>query len=100
MDKEDIIEELAKNKVIETIASNIGGRDEDLEDLCQDLYISLLSKPPDLIKTLYETDQLRFYITKMVINNIRSTNSPFYTTYKKDKTRRLPITDIPDDTED
>lgn len=100
MEKADIIAEIASQKVLDTIVYNIGGNaDEDLQDLIQDLYIDLMGKPDELIESLYESNQLKFYLTKMVLNNIRSKNSPYYTNYKKDKTKRLPITDndIPDD---
>lgn len=100
MEKADIIAELAEQRVLDTIVYNIGGNaDEDLQDLIQDLYIDLMGKPDELIESLYESNQLKFFITKMALNNIRSKNSPYYTNYKKDKTRRLPITDndIPDD---
>lgn len=100
MGKADIIAEIASQKVLETIVYNIGGNaDEDLQDLIQDLYIDLMGKPDELIETLHENNQLKFYLSKMAVNNIRSKNSPFYTNYKKDKARRLPITDndVPDD---
>jgi len=99
MGKADIIEEIANQKVLDTIVHNIGGNaDDDLQDLIQDLYIDLMGKPDELIESLYESNQLKFFITKMALNNIRSKNSPYYTNYKKDRTRRLPITDnIPDD---
>lgn len=100
MEKADIIAELAEQRVLDTIVYNIGGNaDEDLQDLIQDLYIDLMGKPDELIESLYESNQLKFFITKMALNNIRSKNSPYYANYKKDKTRRLPITDndIPDD---
>lgn len=99
MGKADIIAEIANQKVLDTIVHNIGGNaDDDLQDLIQDLYIDLMGKPDELIESLYESNQLKFYLSKMALNNIRSKNSPYYTTYKKDKTRRLPIIDnIPDD---
>lgn len=91
--KQEILTELAEQKLIETIARNIGGYDEDIPDLCQDLYISLMQKDEALIQSLYTEGQMNFYVTRMVINNIRSTNSPFYTTYKKNKLIKEDIED-------
>lgn len=100
MDKETIIAEIARQKLVEEIVHNIGGNtDDDLQDLIQDLYIDLMNKPDTLIQSLYNNKQFNFYITKMVLNNVRSKNSPWYATYKKDRTRKVPITDndIPDE---
>ena len=95
MEKKDrILVEISGEKLVEKIVHNIGGNaDDDLQDLIQDLYIDLMNKPADLIVSLYNNNQLNFFITKMVLNNIRSKNSPWYSTYKKDKTKRVPITD-------
>lgn len=95
MDKYDIIDEISKNKLVEEIVYNIGSKDdEDLKDLIQDIYINLLEKEDSLVETLYSTNQLKFYIVKMVVNNIHSKNSPFYTKYKKDKINKVNIEEL------
>lgn len=82
MTKADIIAELAKNKVVETIISNIGkGTFKDTEDLTNDIYLELLEKPEDTIKGMYEKNQLNFFITRMVKNNLYSVNSRYYYNY-------------------
>lgn len=97
MDKYSIIDEISKNKLVEEIVYNIGDRgDEDLKDLVQDIYINLLEKEDSLIETLYSTNQLKFYIVKMVVNNIHSKNSPYYTKYKKDKNNKVKIEELYD----
>lgn len=97
MDKYKIIDEISKDKVVEEIVYNIGDRgDEDLKDLIQDIYINLLEKEDSLIETLYNTNQLKFYIVKMVVNNIHSKNSPYYTKYKKDKINKVKIEELYD----
>ena len=97
MDKYKIIDEISKDKVVEEIAYNIGDRgDEDLKDLIQDIYINLLEKEDNLIETLYNTNQLKFYIIRMVVNNIHSKNSPYYTKYKKDKINKVKIEELYD----
>lgn len=97
MDKYNIIDEISKNKIVEEIVYNIGDRgDEDLKDLIQDIYINLLEKEDSLIENLYSTNQLKFYIVKMVINNIHSKNSPYYTKYKKDKINKVKIEELYD----
>lgn len=97
MNKYNIIDEISKNKIVEEIVYNIGSKDdEDLKDLIQDIYINLLEKEDNLIETLYGTNQLKFYIVKMVVNNIHSKNSPYYTKYKKDKTNKVKIEELYD----
>ena len=97
MDKYDIIDEISKDKLVEEIVYNIGDRgDEDLKDLIQDIYINLLEKEDSLIETLYSTNQLKFYIIRMVVNNIHSKNSPYYTKYKKDKINKVKIEELYD----
>lgn len=95
MDKYKIIDEISKDKLVEEIVYNIGDRgDEDLKDLIQDIYINLLEKEDSLIENLYSTNQLKFYIVRMVVNNIHSKNSPYYTKYKKDKINKVNIEEL------
>ena len=97
MDKYKIIDEISKNKIVEEIVYNIGTRgDEDLKDLIQDIYINLLEKEDSLIETLYDTNQLKYFIIRMVVNNIHSKNSPYYTKYKKDKINKVNIEELYD----
>lgn len=97
MSKYNIIDEISKNKIVEEIVYNIGSKDdEDLKDLIQDIYINLLEKEDSLIENLYSTNQLKFFIVKMVVNNIHSKNSPYYTKYKKDKINKIKIEELYD----
>lgn len=97
MDKYKIIDEISKNKLVEEVVYNIGDRgDEDLKDLIQDIYINLLEKEDNLIENLYSTNQLKYFIIRMVVNNIHSKNSPYYTKYKKDKINKVNIEELYD----
>ena len=97
MNKQEIIQEISKDKVVEEIVYNIGSKgDEDLKDLIQDIYINLLEKEDSLIETLYNTNQLKYFIIRMVVNNIHSKNSPYYTKYKKDKINKVKIEELYD----
>ena len=84
MTKNDVIATIAKERMVEQIVSNIAkSADSLLQDLQQDIYIDLLAKEDDKIVNLYESGQLKFFITRMVINNIHSKNSPFWCKYKR-----------------
>ena len=97
MNKQEIIQEISKDKIVEEIVYNIGSKgDEDLKDLIQDIYINLLEKEDSLIETLYNTNQLKYFIIRMVVNNIHSKNSPYYTKYKKDKINKVKIEELYD----
>lgn len=79
MTKNEVVEKLAKERTVETIVSNIAKSADDLlNDLVQEIYLDLLEKDEDKIVKLYESNQIRFFITRMIINNLHSTNSPFW----------------------
>lgn len=90
---QQIIEQLAKDKTIETIVDNISkGSFPYTEDLVQDLYIELLSKPEDKIIQMYEKKQLNYFITTMVRNNLYSKNSRYYYNYMRWEQNRSEFT--------
>lgn len=84
---EAIIKELAEEKVVEDIIRNmkisVNEDKENLEDLAQDIYMDLMEKDAEKIEGLYERNELRYYISRIVVNNIHSKNSPYYVKYKK-----------------
>lgn len=84
----EIISKLAKEKTVEKIVYKVNRHEDkdDLKDLIQDIYIQLLTKNTAKIIEMYKNKQLNFFITRIVMNNICSNTSPYYTKYKK---RRL-----------
>ena len=78
-----IVDDLAKRKVIEHIVKKYNNDSPYIEDLCQDLYLDLLSKDESLIVGLYERNEVEYFIRKMISNNIRSNTSSFYKNYQK-----------------
>lgn len=85
MTNNEIIEYIARSKLLNNIITQIGkGEDPDnLKDLEQDLYIELLQKDNKLLSELYDKKQLNYYLCRAVINNIKSKNSRYYYIYKK-----------------
>lgn len=82
--KYEIIEELALNKTIEEIIHNIAQtKDDTLNDLAQMLYEDLLMKDDAKIIQLYETEQLQYFLTRMVLNSINSKTSRYYYAFRK-----------------
>lgn len=92
MNKKQIIDEISNNKLVERLIKKVCKTDDDdLEDLTQDIYLSLLEKSEDLISYLYSEDELEFFIIKMIKNNYFSKNSPFYKNYKKYQNLKEPL---------
>ena len=68
---------------IEEIVKNIAQVDPDKYDLIQDVALIILEKSPDFISELYDKKQLKYYIARVIMNNLFSTSSPYYCKYKK-----------------
>ena len=97
MTKNEVVEKLAKERLVEQIVSNIAKTNSDvLKDLSQEIYLDLLSKDEEKIVNLYETNQIRFFVVRMVTNNLFSKNSPFYQTFKKNTNATVNIDDLKD----
>lgn len=91
MTKNEIIDTLAKYDTVERIIANIGSQSPYAEDLAQDIYEALLKKDEEYIKSLWEKNQMTFYIIRMVKNNINSTTSPFYRKYELFRKKSDPL---------
>ena len=87
MNKWEIVDELSKNNTVEKIVfkllSSSKNRFDAPDDLIQDIYLLLLEKDDNLIISLYEKNQLGFYLLKIARNQLLSQNSPYYTQYIK-----------------
>lgn len=83
--KKDIIGKLANKKVVEQIIANITNDNDDdtLKDLAQMIYVWLMEDDEDKIESMYQNNQLNYYITRIVINNLHSKNSRYYYLFKK-----------------
>lgn len=94
MNKNNIIEELSQNKKVEELISNItkAPPTDVEEDLAQDIYLALLEKDDRLIEQLYKDNQLIYFITRMLINNLRSKTSPYYYKYKRWENNKTNLT--------
>lgn len=83
LSKKDIVNELSRKQVVEKLVSSYRLTTPYIEDLCQDIYVELLSKDDELIEGLYYRDEIYYYIRRMLSNNINSTTSPFFKNYEK-----------------
>ena len=94
-DKETIIETLAKERRVEALVENIAHHSltADLKDLCQMVYLILLEYDESKLQDLWENDQINFFIARIILNQYRSSNSPFHAIFRKYQERSLSIGD-------
>lgn len=85
MKRAEIIEEIAKGKMVEAMVRNIAHKElnADLSDLCQMVYLILLEYDEEKIVDLWENNQMQFFIARIIINQYKSYKSPFHTTFRK-----------------
>lgn len=100
--KRDIIEELAKGRRVELLVENIAhsALTADLKDLCQMVYLILLEYDDAKIQDLYENDQINFFLVRIILNQYRSSNSPFHTEIRKFQEKCVELGAVADMMED
>lgn len=91
VDKMTIIETLAKERRVEALVENIANHSltADLKDLCQMVYLVLLEYDETKLLDLWENDQINFFLARIIINQYRSSNSPFHTIFRKFQERSV-----------
>lgn len=85
MSSRDIVEDLAKKGILEQMIRKATGgvwRPEH-KDLTQDLLLELLDMPEEKLLGLYNRNQLPYFLTRIVKNNIHSKTSRFFYRYRK-----------------
>ena len=94
-DKETIVETLAKDRRVEALVENIAHHSltADLKDLCQMVYLILLEYDESKLQDLWENDQMNFFLARIILNQYRSSNSPFHAIFRKYQERSLSIGD-------
>lgn len=82
MDVLNIVDKLARNRVIEDMIKNMNINDYP-DDLAQEIYLILLEYDKEKIEDIYNKNQINFFISRIITNQAFSKNSPFYLNYKK-----------------
>jgi hypothetical protein len=85
MGKSEIVNEIAKGKMVEQMVQNIAHQSlsADLKDLCQMVYLILLEYDEQKLQDLWSNNQMNFFLARIIINQFRSSNSPFHMIYRK-----------------
>lgn len=86
-----IIETLAREKRVEALVENIAHHalTADLKDLCQMVYLILLEYDETKLLDLWENNQINFFLARIILNQYRSSNSPFHTIFRKFQERSV-----------
>lgn len=84
MTKEGVVEYIARSKLIqECILIVTGGVwRAEYDDLTQDLLVEFLDQGKKIVD-LYQRGQLRYYVVRVVRNNLQSCTSRFYYKYRR-----------------
>lgn len=99
MERKKIVEKWADENVVENIIKNnfkSFANHPYINDLTQDIYITLLATDESILQSLNESGEYVNYVKRVIKNNIYSTTSPFY--YRYEKFRK--ITDNIDETDE
>lgn len=94
--KTDIVVELSTHKVVEKMVQNIAHQSlsPELKDLCQMVYLILLEYDESKLQDLWENHQMNFFLARIIINQFRSSNSPFHMTFRRFQERSVDITGL------
>lgn len=98
MTKYEIVEQLARERKVEEMVSNIAHSrlTDDLRDLCQMVYVYLLEYDDDKIADLWDHNQMGFFIARIVINQFRSKHSPWHDLIRKPRNLATDIETLTD----
>ena len=83
MTKEEVVERVAREGWVEECIKTVSGGvwRSEYSDLTQDVLVELLDQ--EKIVGLYQRGQLKFYIMRIVRNNIQSNTSRFFYRYRR-----------------
>ena len=84
MTTREVVEYIARSKLIQECIKVVTGGvwRSEYDDLVQDLLVEFLGQGKKIVD-LYKKDQLKFYIMRIVRNNIQSNTSRFYYRYRR-----------------
>lgn len=85
VDKMTIIATLANERRVEALVENIAHHSltANLKDLCQMVYLVLLEYDEDKLQDLWENKQINFFLARVIVNQYRSSNSPFHYIFRR-----------------
>ena len=86
------LEQIGEKKLVETIARNMRVESDYFDDLCQEVYVILLTGyTEEKLQEAIDKKQINFIITSIMKNQWFSKTSPFYRQYKKPNLKKVPM---------
>ena len=90
MDKQQLYDEIIKSKIVEKMVHKVERNASYVDDVINDIYIILLEMEPDTLIELYNKNEINYYISRIVTNQV-SKNGQLNKKYKKWENKRLSI---------
>lgn len=90
----EIVAVLGREKRVEAMVQNIAHArtlTADLRDLCQMVYLLLMTYDPDKIVDLWENEQINFFLARVIRTNLTSTRSPYAAQITRFRKRSNPL---------
>ena len=85
---------LAKERRVETMVQNIAHArtlTADLCDLCQMVYLLIMTYDPEKITDLWENEQINFFLARVIRTNLTSPRSPYNAQITRFRQRSNPL---------
>ena len=92
--KAQIVNEIANKRMVESMVQNIAHQSltPDLQDLAQMIYLILLEYDEKKIVDLWQQHQITYFLARIIINQFRSSNSPYHMIYRRYQEKSCDIT--------
>lgn len=92
----EVIRQAAEARLVEDIIRNVTHRSalgDDLKDLCQIVYLSMLEQPEDKIVRLGETGELRYWVASVVHRQLTGHRTTYEQQVVRFRARSSPLTE-------
>ena len=90
MNKQQLYEAIISSKIVEKMVHKVERNSSYVNDVINDIYIVLLEMDPDTLIELYNKNEINYYISRIVTNQL-SKNGQLNKKYKKWECKRLSI---------
>ena len=79
MDRNGIVDAIARKRRVEELTRLYAGRplDDDLKDLCQIVYMALLTMAEDKLRDLWDTGDVEFYLRRVIRTQLWGNRSDY-----------------------
>lgn len=83
MTNQEIVGLISASGIVEDIARNIRVTGDYYDDFVQETYEILLEYNNEKLSSIFEKNQIKFFVARICLNNWNSSTSPFYCKYKR-----------------